>query len=236
MTEAKKDPSFEEKMTILADHINHRSLRFEKELQDEMDACEVADNDVVRMAESYYHANEAMKRIETAFKSAKETFRRVKELQFPEALSKSPLKNVPLEDLGHRIQTVTKTRCSIREGLKEDAFAFMRADSNALAALENRDYEGACEELCAGDRKSLAARLENATDDKKEAIAEDIANEVRDTTLGLEYLITETVNSNTLSSAAGNMAKEHGIELPDGIFNTYPQTTTSVVKLPKPKT
>ena len=233
-----KTVPFSEKMQILAGQIETRLTRYRQELAREMDAAEADSNNVVRMAQAFVHASQSLDRITAGFKQTSGAFKVVAERTMPEALAKSPLKNVPLEDLGYRVQTSTRITCSIHKGERERAFDYLRSDTRALSALEIGEYDLAVEYLRTGDRKPLAATLnkalkENKNPDELLEIAKEISNEVAETTLGLEHLITETVNGKTLSSTAKRLADDHGIELPDDIFNTYPQTTTSAVKLPK---
>lgn len=228
MTDGQED--FASRMERLREQTKTRLLAFRRGLLAEIEQAEINDNDVIGMAEAFVHAKNAFDDIQEAFKSAAAALELVSKQKFPSALEKSPLVNVPLENLGVRVQTSTRTSCSIVKGRREDAFDYLRADSRALSALECGEYEIAAHNLILGDRKALARTLERSED--KEKTAREIAEEVQSTTLHLEELVTETVNQRTLSSTAKNLANDHGIELPDEIFNTYLATTTSAVRLP----
>ncbi|MGI9493890.1 MAG: hypothetical protein ACR2QF_15950 [Geminicoccaceae bacterium] len=202
-----------------------RLASLKRGLEIEVERCR-EDNNAVDMAKAYVTFRETWELIETASKEAKKVFDHLSQVDFPEALQLQGLANVALEDAGRTIGVQVRTKASIIADAKMEAIDYLRADHNAVVALEIGDKELAGSYMVLGGRYSMAKRIEEVGLNE----ANQMIDEIRETTKNLEALVVDHVFPQTLSSVAKDLAEE-GIELPDDKFRTYLQPTTTWRKI-----
>jgi hypothetical protein len=191
------------------------------------------------MARAYVTLKLAIGAMEESFKDLGAMFRKLGEFDFPEALEKSKMQNVPLTDKGFTVGTSVRTKASIVGSQKEEAFNFLRADVKLVDMLEGVVDEASpqevleiaehCEFACRWDEVSQVKKLIASGDPLTEDLAQAMAQNVLATTKNLEALVVDHVFPQTLSSAAKAMGEE-GLELPDQLFTTFLQPTTTMRK------
>lgn len=215
---------FKTRLDKIQDQINTRIQALKNGLTDEVDRCREA-VDPVDLAKCYANFRTSYEGIKEEIKDLNDAFAYLEEVQFPELLKARGMKNVPLEDIGRTIGMQTRTKASIVSGMKEDAILYLRADYNAVAALEAGELKIAVHNLILGGRKELAESVQ----ERKISIS-DAIEQIHNTTDNLENIVQEHVFPQTLSALAKGWAEE-GKELPEQFFNTYLAMTTTWRKI-----
>lgn len=97
-----------------------------------LDAIQTAQEnaDPVELAVTYVTLREAKEGIEGAYKQLAQVLEILGTRDFPELLDKSQLKNVPLKELGRRVGTSTRVKCSMVADRKEDAMGWLKGQKD----------------------------------------------------------------------------------------------------------
>lgn len=159
-------------------------------------------------------------------------FTQLAEVIYPETLEFSGMQSVPLtdEDIKRVIGMQVRTKASVKSGLKEQAVAFLRADLTAIDALRDEDFNLAHDALVLGGRTEMAKEIKKTGYDLSSASRQKMIDQIEATTQNLEAIVVDHIFPQTLSSLAKDMASE-GHELPEDIFTTYLQPTTTWRKI-----
>ena len=192
--------------------------------------------DAIRLARAYVAFRQEWDVLQDHIKEVKGVFAKLQEVDFPDMLQTAGLMNVPLEDEGYTVGMQVRTKASIVSGAKEEAIEFFRADATALEAIQNEDWPTAIAALKLGEREKLAKKVSDEVGKGVFEISEieSVVAEIQETTEGLEALVTEQVSPQTLSKLAKDWADE-GKELPEALFNTFLQPSTTMRKNTKRK-
>lgn len=140
------------------------------DLRAEMEAARR--NGATSVARAYVVFKRAIERLAEDVKPLDALFASYKDELVPETLDAEGVTNVPLAE-GYRVGTSLVFRASIKKGMKDQAYAWLR---------------------------------DNAHDD----------------------IIVESINSSTLSATAGELLKDHCLELPQEFFTVAIMNNTSV--------
>jgi hypothetical protein len=233
-TDDKKEiPPFADGARALHQQMVMRIRSLKRGLEAEIERCQRED-DATALARCYCLFRELFVEdadsIEQEMKELKAVYTRLIEHDYPALLEDSGQPHIALLDFGRQVGTQVRTKCSVLKEDKERAIAYLQADQTAIKALEMGDYNAAIDALELGGRKNLASKL--ADDATQQVDPAYIIEEIKETTDGLENIVVPHIFPQTLSSLAKDLAEE-GRALPDDIFNTYLQTTTTWRKIAK---
>ena len=222
--------AFNDGIRQLQEQIVLRLRSLKRGLEREIDRCRETNNapDLARAYARFRNVwSEEETSIQEEMKAVGKLFSRLAEVDFPEILERSGMHNVPIADadINRTMGVQVRTKASIKSGFKQEAIDYLRADRDAIDALETGDMGFAHHCLMLGHRKELAEAVKS-----KACSAQDAIKEIRETTDGLENIVVDHVFPQTLSSLAKDWAEE-GKELPEEIFSTYLQPTTTWRKI-----